>query len=329
MNHHEARYYSTQPGGKVRCELCPHFCLLTEGKTGICNGKKNIKGKLIAVNYARLCALAMDPIEKKPMYHLKPGSMILSTGPNGCNLKCSFCQNWEISQTEVRTFHMTPEELVKKALAEKSTGIAYTYTEPLIWFEYALDCAKLARENGLINVFVSNGMINPAPLEELLPYIDGMNIDLKSMNPDFYRKICGGKIENVLENIKLAAANTMLEITNLLITDENDSDSDIEELVEYIASVNPEIPVHFSRYAPRYRMENPPTPPETLFRAREIAKKKLKHVYLGNIVDEESSTTFCPECSNVLITRGWRNTAKPGLDDKKCSKCGYEINLVV
>jgi pyruvate formate lyase activating enzyme len=325
----EARYYRKQEDGKVKCELCPHYCVLAEGKTGICQGRKNIDGKLIAINYGRLCTLAIDPIEKKPMYHLHPGSRIISTGPNGCNLRCRFCQNWEISQGEVGTTYMSPEQLIERTLKEDSIGISYTYTEPLIWFEYLIDCCKLARENNLLNILVSNGMINPAPFRELLPYIDGMNIDLKSMDHDFYRKICGGDLDTVLEIIKLAAEGTMLEITNLLVTGENDSDEDISALIDFLASVNDEIPLHFSRYSPRYKMKNPPTPSERLFRAREIARKKMKYVYLGNIVDDESSTTYCPSCNEVLVRRGMFAARVVGLDDNKCSSCGYTINILL
>lgn len=325
----EARYYRKQEDGKVKCELCPHYCVLAEGKTGICQGRKNIGGKLIAINYGQLCTLAIDPIEKKPMYHLCPGSRIISIGPNGCNLRCRFCQNWEISQGNVATTYMSPEQLVERTLKEDSIGISYTYTEPLIWFEYLIDCCKLARENNLLNILVSNGMINSAPFTELLPYIDGMNIDLKSMDHDFYKEVCGGYLDTVLEIIKLAAEGTMLEITNLLVTGENDSDEDISALIDFLASVNDEIPVHFSRYSPRYKMKNPPTPTERLFRAREIARKKMKYVYLGNIVDDESSTTYCPSCNNVLVRRGMLSARVVGLDDDKCSSCGYKINILL
>jgi len=327
----EAQYYEKKEDGSVQCLLCPHFCKLKEGKTGICRGRKNIGGRLIALNYARPCTIAVDPIEKKPMYHFHPGSAILSTGPNGCNLRCRFCQNWEISQEEIKTSFVLPENMVQEASRKNLIGISYTYTEPLIWFEYVMDCSRLAHEKGLVNVLVSNGTINPEPFKELAPLIDGMNIDLKSMNPDFYKKICGGYLETVLEIIKIASGTgtMMLEVTNLLITGANDSDEDIEKVVDFIANVNDEIPLHFSRYSPKFEMDNPPTPIERLFKAREIGSRKLKYVYLGNIVDENSSTTFCPGCSEVIVKRGWFSAEVINLKNGNCMNCGHRINIVI
>lgn len=324
----EASYYEKLGDGSVKCTLCPHFCQLKEGKIGICKGRKNIEGRLIAVNYGHPCTIAVDPIEKKPMYHFHPGTEILSTGPNGCNLRCSFCQNWEISQEQVGTMFVKPEMMVEEAKRRSLIGISYTYTEPLIWFEYVKDCSELAHKEGLVNVLVSNGTINPEPFKELSPLIDGINIDLKSMNPEFYKKICGGHLETVLEIIKLAAGKMMVEITNLLVTGENDSDEDIRKLVDFIAGVDDEMPLHFSRYSPRYKMKNPPTPVERLFSAREIAMKKLKYVYLGNISDEGSSTTYCPECASIIVKRGWHSAEVMNLRDGSCTKCGKRINIL-
>jgi pyruvate formate lyase activating enzyme len=220
--------------------------------------------------------------------------------------------------------------MVQEAIHKNLIGISYTYTEPLIWFEYVMDCSRLAHEKGLVNVLVSNGTINPEPFKKLAPLIDGMNIDLKSMNPEFYTKICGGYLETVLEIIKIASGTgtMMLEVTNLLITGANDSDEDIEKVVDFIASVNDEIPLHFSRYSPRFKMDNPPTPVERLFKAREIGSKKLKYVYLGNIVDENSSTTFCPGCSEVIVKRGWFSAEVINLKNGNCMNCGHRINIV-
>jgi pyruvate formate lyase activating enzyme len=325
---HEALYYEKLGDGSVKCVLCPHYCHLKEDKIGICKGRKNIGGKLIAINYGHPCTIAVDPIEKKPMYHFHPGSEILSTGPNGCNLRCSFCQNWEISQEYTGTMFVKPEMMVEEAQRRGLIGISYTYTEPLIWFEYVKDCSLLARKEGLVNVLVSNGTINPEPFKELSPFIDGINIDLKSMNPGFYKKICGGHLETVLDIIKLSAGKMMLEITNLLITGENDSDEDIVKIVDFIAGVDDEIPLHFSRYSPRYKMKNPPTPVERLFKARDIAMKKLKYVYLGNISDKESSATYCPDCSNIIVKRDWYSAEVVNLQNGNCSKCGKRINII-
>ena len=326
---HEAEYYEKSKDGSVKCILCPHFCHIGEVKLGICRGRKNIGGSLYAVNYGRPCTIAIDPIEKKPMYHFYPGSRILSTGPNGCNLRCSFCQNWEISQEQIDTPFVSAEMMVEEANRRDVIGISYTYTEPLIWFEYVRDCAQLARKAGLVNVLVSNGTINSEPFLELAPLIDGINIDLKSMNPDYYKKICGGHLETVLETIKLAQTRMMVEITNLLVTGENDTDEDIEKLADFVAGVSDEIPLHFSRYSPRYKMKNPATPLERLFRAREISSKKLKYVYLGNIADEESSTTYCPQCSAVLVKRGWYSAEVTGIENGCCVKCGKRINIIL
>lgn len=327
---YEALYYEKKNDGSVQCLLCPHFCHLKEGKIGLCRGRKNIEGRLIAINYAKPCTIAVDPIEKKPMYHFHPGSSILSTGPNGCNLRCRFCQNWEISQQDINTSYVPPERMVQEASRNNLIGISYTYTEPMIWFEYVMDCSKLAREKGLVNVLVTNGTINLEPFRELAPFIDGMNIDLKSMNPDFYKKVCSGYLETVLETIKIASETGMImvEVTNLLITGENDSDGDIEKITDFIAGVNDEIPLHFSRYSPRYEMKNPSTPVERLHRAREIASKKLKYVYLGNIADEDSSTTYCPECSEVIVKRSWFSAEIKNLKNGKCAKCGYPVNII-
>jgi pyruvate formate lyase activating enzyme len=280
----EALYWQ-KAGDKVHCRLCPHECKIVNGITGICGVRRNIDGKLYSLVYGETTSVSLDPIEKKPLYHYHPGEHILSLGTKGCNFKCPFCQNWAISQdTEASTENVTPEWAVKKAKECKSFGIAYTYNEPFIWYEFVLDTAKLARKEGLENVLVTNGYVNPEPLEEILPFIDAMNIDLKSINDEFYRTVCRGSIEPVLNTIKRSAKECHVELTNLVIPGLNDSDDDFTRLAGWIyENVGAEVPLHFSRYFPCYKFEQPPTPVETLKRAEKIAKKKLKYVHLGNI----------------------------------------------
>lgn len=280
----EALYWE-KIDGKVACHLCPHECKMVNGLVGICGVRRNIDGKLYSLVYGETTSVSLDPIEKKPLYHYHPGEYILSLGTKGCNFKCPFCQNWGISQVlEAPTENVTSEWVVKKAREAKSFGIAYTYNEPFIWYEFVLDTAKLARKEKLENVLVTNGFVNPKPLEEMLPFIDAMNIDLKSIDDDFYEKICRGSVGPVLHTIKRSAESCHVELTNLIIPDLNDSDDDLTRLVDWIYdNVGPETPLHFSRYFPCYKLDKPATPIETLKRAEGIAKKKLKHVHLGNI----------------------------------------------
>jgi pyruvate formate lyase activating enzyme len=288
-----------------------------------------VEGKLIAEGYGQVASLALDPIEKKPLYHFHPGSRIVSVGNNGCNLSCRFCQNSAISQERVPTRWIGPEELARLAGEHGSIGVAYTYAESLIWFEYLLDSGRLVRERGLKNVLVTNGTINPEPLRELLPVIDAMNIDLKSMNPRFYTRLAGGHLEPVLETIRLvAAAGVHLEVTNLIIPGENDDESEIAALIDFVASVNPEIPLHFSRYFPHYKLHRPPTPPETLARAWRMAREKLTWVYVGNIELPGASSSFCPSCGKVLVDRSRYYVREVNIAEGRCRHCGEPVNFV-
>lgn len=321
----EALYWEKLDNNKVKCNLCPNYCVLSDGQVSTCNSRKNVSGVLIAFNYARTVSLNMDPIEKKPLYHYYPGTRIFSLGPNSCNLHCQFCQNYEISQEECPTKVISPEDLLDLTLRQNLDQVAFTYTEPFTWYEYIYDCAKLLSEHKIKTVLVTNGYINPEPLIVLLPYIDAMNIDLKSIRPDFYRKICKGKLEPVLETIRLSAKACHVELTNLLIPDLNDTEDEIEELVNFVADVNPSIPLHFSRYYPQWKCSQPPTPEKTLLKAYEIASSKLKYVYLGNIQPGKYSDTYCPSCSKLLISRGIFSASKEGMKGNKCSGCGYTI----
>jgi len=281
----EALYYREE-NGKIRCLLCPNDCLISEGKKGLCGVRINKGNRLYTEVYNRVTSVSLDPVEKKPLYHYHRGEYILSLGTKGCNFACPWCQNWHISQDHsAPTEEITKERVVREAKDTRSFGIAYTYNEPFIWFEFVLECAKFARENGLENVFVTNGYVNKEPLEEILPYIDAMNIDIKSIEEDFYRKHCLGKLKPVLENTKRAAdAGIHIEITNLIIPTLNDSEKAIGELVDWVFySLGAEVPLHFSRYFPCHKMTLPPTPVSTLEKAKQIADKKLKYVYLGNV----------------------------------------------
>lgn len=285
MNYKEALFYEKLPEGKVHCLLCPQSCHIEEDKIGFCRVRKNIKGKLYSLIYGRITSMALDPIEKKPFYRFHPGEYILSVGTKGCNLACPFCQNWTISQDDLApTENITSQELVKKSKQLNSFGIAYTYNEPFIWYEFVFDTAKLAKKEGLKNVLVTNGYVNPEPLDEILPFIDAMNIDLKSIDEDFYAKTCRGKLGSVLETIKKAHRSCHIELTNLVIPTLNDSLDNFSRLVDWVYdNLGPDVPLHFSRYFPCFKLQIPPTQINTLKKAEEIAKKKLRHVYLGNV----------------------------------------------
>jgi pyruvate formate lyase activating enzyme len=331
----EARYYTKLEGDRVRCDLCPHKCRLRGGMTGICLSRKNEKGVLATLNYCSPVSAAVDPIEKKPLYHFYPGSQIFSTGPNGCTFKCLFCQNCEISQEVVPTRRLTPEKLVSMAMSSGGIGIAYTYSEPYIWFETIMEVGSEIRERGLKNVMVTNGFMEPRPLAELLGIVDAMNIDIKSIRPEFYRRQCKARLEPVLRTAEEAKKKCHVEITNLVIPAENDSDTDIRDLASYIAgNLGRDTPLHFSRYFPRHRMNTPPTPERTLERAYAIASDLLDFVYVGNVHSSGRSNTCCPGCGHLLISRdGYSVSVAEGFDkgtgDAACPCCGARVPLVL
>jgi pyruvate formate lyase activating enzyme len=318
----EAMFY-TNKGENVICNLCPHFCRLGEGQRGRCGVRQNIGGKLYSLNYERVTAYNYDPIEKKPLYHFYPGSTIFSFGSYGCNLGCDFCQNWQIVTDHNSFVEANTEDILALAKMGGSIGIAYTYNEPTVFYEFVLDTARKAREEGLLNVLVTNGYINREPLEELLQYIDAMNIDLKSFTNDFYQSICKGTLEPVLETIRLAARKTHVELTTLIIDDRNSSNKEMEELSGFIASIDPGIPFHLSRYYPNYRMKDPPTSVYTLTELKNTAEKKLKHVYIGNVLGYDNDT-YCPECRKRLIGRS-SGIRIEEMVEGRCSQCGYKV----
>jgi len=281
----EALYYEPLSGLRVHCHLCPNECVISDGKHGNCGVRINKGGILYSEVYNKTTGISLDPIEKKPLYHYHPGEKILSLGAKGCNFHCLFCQNWHISQElDAPTQDITSAQVIEKAKFHKSFGIAYTYNEPFIWYEFVLETAKLARRNGLKNVLVTNGYVNMAPLEGMLPFIDAMNIDIKSFDEDFYMKICSGRLKPILEVIKRSAKSCHVELTNLIIPTLNDSKESVEKMVNWISdNLGDETPLHLSRYFPSYKMDLPATPVETLRMAERIAKAKLKYVYLGNV----------------------------------------------
>ena len=324
-----AEYWERLDGGRVRCLLCPWYCRLREGQAGICNCRRNIDGELRATSYGEIVSLAVDPIEKKPLYHFHPGKQILSTAPNGCNLKCPYCQNYEISQTTVGTQYVSPQDLVSIAERHESFGVCYTYTEPLVWFEYLMDAGTLVKDRGLANALVTNGMINEEPLRRLLPLVDAMNIDLKAMDERFYKRVVKGDLKTVLNTIRLSRRSCHVELTNLLIPTLNDSDDQISALVDWVAGIGVDIPLHFSRYFPHYRTNIKATPVETLLRAYEIGKSRLRYVYLGNVALEEGSNTHCYNCGNLLVSRSGYFTKIVGIVNTKCGKCGTDVDFVL
>lgn len=333
----EALYYEKLKEAQVNCRLCPHNCVIKKDKTGICRNRKNIDGVLYSLNYAKVSSINLDPIEKKPLYHFYPGSKILSLGTLGCNLGCLFCQNFLISQASVEeesamVQNLLPEKAVKLALKYKNSGnigIAYTYNEPFIWYEYVYETAHLAKKNNLKNVLVTNGFVNKAPLLEVLTFIDAANIDLKSMSEDFYKKICHAKLEPVLNTIKIMKKKCLIELTNLVVTNKNDSEDDIKNLVDWVHNnLGKDTPLHFSAYRPCYKMNEKATNEKKLEFAYNYASKKLNYVYVGNVNNPNWLDTFCPNCGTKVVKRGYMNLEEISVKDgNKCGKCGQEMNI--
>ncbi len=327
------RYYEAMHRYQIKCTLCPHFCLIGDGKTGRCNVRKNEEGEIVVPFYGIVSSMGFDPIEKKPLYHFYPGKNIFSIGSYGCNLKCRFCQNWEISQEyierPVSSNMLQPDDLVKMALERRDNiGIAFTYNEPTVWFEFMVDVAEISKRNGLKNVMITNGFINAEPLHELLDYIDGFNVDLKAFTGEFYKTHTLSKLEPVKETLKtIRRSGKHLEITNLVITGLNDKYDDFSEMVKWIAGeLGKETVLHLSRYFPNFRMTHPPTPIETLGKLYLIAKKHLTYVYLGNVTSDDGRQTVCPACNNLLIERSRLTARAVGINRQgNCKKCNTKI----
>jgi len=325
-----AAWWRPLPEDKVECELCPVGCTLKPGATGPCGTRMNHEGEMRPLHYGELVSAGLDPIEKKPLYHFHPGREILSVAAPGCNLHCMFCQNHSISQNrELVTTSAAPEEVVQEALEKNSVGIAFTYSEPLVWFEFVRDTARLAREAGLKNVLVTSGFLNSEPLAELIPLIDAANVDLKAMDEEFYRRICRGSLQPVLRAIEsFHAAGVHLELTNLLIPGHNDADAQVDRLVDFIADLDPNIPLHLSGYFPAWKMDAPPTPRATLERAFNRAGARLPWVYLGNSPSEFGRDTWCSGCGERVIRRTGFQTTVRLKEDGRCSRCDRPLPIV-
>jgi len=324
---------------KVQCELCPKNCVIEAGQSGECRVRVNIDGVLRTVVYGYPCSINVDPIEKKPLSHFLPGTGILSIATVGCNLHCKNCQNWEISQANPEEMpaifysreklFWSSEDLIKLTKQAGCPSLAYTYTDPVVYYEYTYDTAKLAHERAIRNVLVTAAYINEEPWKRLLKYIDAANIDLKGITDKFYREVCSGTLKPVLNALVLAkAAGVLVEVTNLLIPTLNDKPEQIGELCRWIkANLGGETPLHFSRFFPRHKMLNlPPTSLKTLDIARDIATREgLNYVYIGNIASKEGQNTYCPDCKGLLIERSGYTIVANRLKDGTCPKCGKEI----
>jgi len=327
--YYPALYWEALADSKVQCRLCPHHCRIAPESVGICRVRKNIEGKLYSLNFGRVSSVALDPIEKKPLFHFFPGRLILSLGTLGCNLSCSFCQNWQISQQEVPTETLAPEAAL--AMARKypdNLGIAYTYNEPFIWFEYVLETAKIIREAGLKNVLVTNGYVEEAPLRELLPFIDAMNVDIKSVKDDFYKRLCGGRVGPAARTVEIAHTQCLVEVINLIIPGWNDAEEDFRQLTDWLAGLDPKIPLHFSRYHPAYKLSASATPTETLRRAKTVAQEKLCYVYLGNLDEPGGEDTICPGCHKPVIERRGFSILANRVAQGRCRECGSSLPIV-
>ncbi len=329
----EAKFYTKLEEKKVQCLLCPHQCTINEEKKGVCRVRSNKDGILYSDNYGKVCSLGFDPIEKKPLYHFHPGKTIFSVGSVGCNLHCKFCQNWEISQTSIDDFpylkNYTPEDIIRIAKKRPDNfGIAYTYNEPTVWYEFMFNISWIAKKEGLKNVIVSNGFIAEKPLTKLMGVIDAFSIDLKSFSEDFYKKLTSSRLEPVKETLKnIRKFNKHLEITNLVITDENDDENQFREMVNWIAAeLGRETVFHISRYYPTYRLSNPPTSPETMENFYHIAREKLPYSYLGNVISNMGQNTYCHNCGEEVVKRSGYHTQTSQLnEDGSCKSCGNKI----
>lgn len=334
----ESSFYKKLDADIVECQLCPHYCKIKSERMGICNVRLNKEGVLHSTQWGVIASASLDPIEKKPLYHFFPGKMIYSIGGYGCNLKCLFCQNYEISQYVPQNVDnlrlIKPNEIVQKAkIHPENIGIAYTYNEPTISIEYILETAKIAKNEHLKNVVITNGFINQEPLSVLLEFIDAFNIDLKAFSDYFYRKFTGGSIDPVLKSLKtIRKSGKHLEITFLVIPNLNDEYAEAIKMFDWIAKeLGDNTVLHISRYHPAYLLNNPNTPHETLIKFYNLAKEKLKHVYLGNIHYEHiGSDTICPICNSILIKREGFFSSVHGLkNDGSCAKCGHGPLIVV
>ena len=325
-------YFISLEGGEVQCELCPRKCRVAKGKRGFCGVRENRDGKYYSLVYGNPCAVHLDPIEKKPFFHVLPATTSFSLATTGCNFRCKFCQNWEISQAfpeDVYSYDISPEMIVKKAKEMGAHSIAYTYVEPTVFYEYMIDIAHLTKKAGLLNVTHSNGFINPVPLRNQCKMMDAANVDLKGFTETFYRELCSGELNPVLESLKtLRQEKVHLEITTLMIPTKNDEWPVVKEMCLWIKKeLGSETPIHFSRFYPLYKLKSlPPTPVSTLERARAVALScGLEYVYIGNVPGHEAENTFCPKCKKRIIQRTGYMVGEVNMKSGKCRYCGKPI----
>jgi pyruvate formate lyase activating enzyme len=328
----EAMFYSKMPDGIVNCALCPHRCKLAPGQTGLCRVRLNRDGVLTSLVFGKPCSVNVGPIEKAPFYHFLPGSQRLCVATAGCNLRCRFCQNWEISQAapdEVRSYDFPPQDLVKKALEMKLPTICFTYSEPTIFYEYMYATSVLAQAKGLKTTMVSAGFISEEPMKKLLPYMSAVKIDLKSFNDDFYRDVCMGELDGVLQTLRLLKKEgTHFEIVVLIIPTLNDSDEEMQKMCLWIReNLGTDVPLHFTRFVPAYKLTSlPMTPVQTLEKAHAIAKKNgLNFVYIGNVPGHRYNSTYCPKCEKKIIGRTQYEIEEYHIRDGKCEFCGTAV----
>ncbi len=328
---HPARYWRRLDDGRIRCDLCPRLCRLKEGQRGLCFVRRNVGGALVLTTYGRSSGFCVDPIEKKPLNHFHPGSAVLSFGTAGCNLTCRFCQNWDISksrQIDTLADTATPATIARAAAELGCRSVAFTYNDPVIFLEYAVDVAAACREHGVATVAVTAGEILDPARREFFAAMDAANVDLKAFTEEFYKKQCGGGLEPVKETLEFLARDTdvWFELTTLLIPGLNDSDRELDEMTSWVVDrLGPDVPMHFTAFHPDYKMRDvPPTPPSTLTRARSIAAANgVRYPYTGNVHDESGGSTFCHACGKLLIGRDWYHLTRWSLtDDGRCSKCG-------
>jgi pyruvate formate lyase activating enzyme len=330
--HHEARWWEPMQDGRLHCYLCPRHCHIGEGQPGFCFIRKNEGGKLMQLGYGRPAAVAMDPIEKKPLNHFFPGTKILSMGTAGCNMGCFFCQNWDISKAkadQVQAANLSPEEVVQLSIQHGAPSLAFTYNEPTIWGEYVIDIAREAHDYGLNTVMVSNGYITREAFFDVYEHIDAANIDLKGFTEKFYSKITLTHLQPVLETLRWLRheTNVWFEITNLIIPTLNDDNSELKQLCEWVLeNLGDDVPLHFTAFHPDFKLtDKPATPPETLHRARKLAMDMgLKYVYEGNIFSD-GGDTICPGCKKRIVRRSWHTPLSNDIIDGKCAHCGTKI----
>jgi pyruvate formate lyase activating enzyme len=331
----EAVLWEPSAGGRVNCRLCNFRCVIADGKLGHCAVRKNIGGRLYSLNYGRLCATNPDPIEKKPLYHFQPGSRSFSIAAVGCNFRCEFCQNWQISQAALETGRIdgesvSPEQIVAAAVRTGCRSIAYTYTEPTIFMELCNDCARPARERGLANVFVSNGYMTREAIDFAADWLDAINVDLKAFSDEYYKRLCGARLQPVLDSIACIARQTKIwmEVTTLVLPGQNDSEEELKKLADFLVTqAGPDVPWHVSRFYPQYKYtDSQPTPMQTMQRAEEIGRAAgLRYVYLGNVPGTKSDNTYCYHCGRSLIERVGYRIAANHIKDAKCPDCGTAV----